>query len=60
VTSLIGFRKSDKFPDKRLSQSAVEIGNKIENLVLEVFSRSETTAFERLSLKKCKVNPINR
>jgi 23S rRNA maturation-related 3'-5' exoribonuclease YhaM len=40
VTSLIRFRKTQKFPDERLSQSAVEIVNKIENLVLKVFSRS--------------------
>jgi len=46
VTSLIGFRKPDEFPDKRLSQSVVEIGNEIENLVLEVFSRNETAAFK--------------
>jgi hypothetical protein len=46
VTSLIRFRKPQKFPDERLSQSAVEIVDKMENLVLEVFSRSETAAFE--------------
>jgi hypothetical protein len=51
VTSLIEFRKPNKFPDKRLSESAVEIVNKIENLVLEVFSRSETTAFEQLEFR---------
>jgi hypothetical protein len=42
----MGFRKANKFPDKRLRQSTVEIIDEIENLVLEMFSRSETTAFE--------------
>ena len=60
MTSSSGFWKPLKFPNKRLSQSAVKVVNKIKNLLLEVFGRSETTAFKRLSLKKSKVSRITR